>query len=175
MISSRTHRILWLVNPLFCLCNHGSFWFTTVNRTEALPRLWFTQKNTLLEVLELLIVQPWKYTGFDGHIFACSFRSRDGIQSHPMIPIRSHDTDTVKMFVRMLTVSRFELIICLTLSLETPLFYLKIWHFRKGSNMERKKDQTVKNEPKGKSKKRSYNNLLILVVGQSSFFMVHHA
>ena len=35
--------------------------------------------------------------------------------------------------------------------------------------MERKKDQTVKNEPKGKSKKRSYNNLLILVVGQSSF------
>ena len=125
-IEKRSHRILWLVNPLFCLCNHGSFWFTTVNRTEALPRLWFTQKNTLLEILELLIVQPWKYTGFDGYIFACSFRSRDGIQSHPMIPIRSHDTDTVKMFVRMLTVSRFELIICLTLSPETPLFYLKI-------------------------------------------------
>ena len=46
-------------------------------------------------------------------------------------------------------------------------------HFRKGSNMERKKDQTVKNEPKGKSKKRSYNNLLILVVGQSSFETFH--
>ena len=56
----------------------------------------------------------------------------------------------------MLTVSRFKLIICLTLSLETPLFYLKICKnndFRKGSNMERKKDQTLKNEPKRKSEK----------------------
>ena len=53
----------------------------------------------------------------------------------------------------MLTVIRFELIICLTLSLETPLVLFKDLqkHFRKGSN--RKKDQTVKNEPKGKSKK----------------------
>lgn len=90
---------------------------------------------------------------------------RNSILSNP----GSHDKDTVKMFVRMLTVIRFELIICLTLSLETPLVLFKDLqkHFRKGSN--RKKDQTVKNEPKGKSKKRSYNNLLILVVGQSSF------
>lgn len=35
--------------------------------------------------------------------------------------------------------------------------------------MERKKAQTLKNEPKGKSEKRSYNNLLILVVGLACF------